>query len=57
MDELVIDVEDHLAEPKRIAEELKLRLGLTVKVHSVPPLSLPRFEGKGGRFVDLRRSS
>jgi phenylacetate-CoA ligase len=54
MDELVVEVEDHLQQPRRIAEELKLRLGLTVEVRLAQPLSLPRFEGKGGRFVDLR---
>lgn len=55
MDEVVIEVEDHLQEPERIAEELKLRLGLNVEVRLAPAMSLPRFEGKGQRFVDLRR--
>ena len=54
MDEMVVDVEDHLAQPDRIAEELQLRLGLKVEVRLVPPTSLPRSEGKGQRFVDLR---
>jgi phenylacetate-CoA ligase len=54
MDELVIEVEDHLSEPRRIAEELYLRLGLRVEVQLAPLASLPRFEGKGRRFVDLR---
>jgi phenylacetate-CoA ligase len=54
LDELVIDVEDHLMQPERIAEELRLKLGLKVVVHAVPPMSLPRFEGKGHRFVDQR---
>ena len=54
MDELSIEVEDHLQEPARIAEELQLRLGLKIDVRCVPPLSLPRFEGKGRRFVDER---
>ena len=56
MDELVIDVEDHLGEPQRIADEFNLRLGLQVAVRVVEPLSLPRFEGKGKRIVDERTS-
>ena len=54
MDELVVEVEDHLMQPARIAEELQLRLGLKIDVRSVPAMSLPRFEGKGRRFVDER---
>jgi phenylacetate-CoA ligase len=56
MDELCIEVEDHLAEPRRIADEFNLRLGLKVEIRLAPPLSLPRFEGKGARFIDQRRS-
>ncbi|MBA3481205.1 MAG: phenylacetate--CoA ligase family protein [Pirellulales bacterium] len=55
MDELSVEVEDHLQQPARIAEELYLRIGLRIDVTLAPPLSLPRFEGKGGRFVDQRR--
>jgi phenylacetate-CoA ligase len=54
MDELIVEVEDHLMQPARIAEELQLRLGLKIEVDAVPALSLPRFEGKGRRFVDER---
>jgi phenylacetate-CoA ligase len=54
MDELVVEVEDHLQQPARIAEELYLRLGLRIDVRLAPPVSLPRFEGKGRRFVDER---
>jgi phenylacetate-CoA ligase len=54
LDELVIEVEDHLQRPDRIAEELRLKLGLKVDVRCVPAMSLPRFEGKGKRFVDER---
>jgi len=54
MDELVIEVEDHLQDTPRIAKELQLRLGLKVEVRLAPAMSLPRFEGKGARFVDLR---
>jgi phenylacetate-CoA ligase len=56
MDELCVEVEDRLAEPRRIAQEFNLRLGLKVEVRLAPPLSLPRFEGKGARFIDERRS-
>jgi phenylacetate-CoA ligase len=54
MDELIVDVEDHLGQPERIAAELYLRLGLRIEVRLAPPVSLPRFEGKGRRFVDER---
>jgi phenylacetate-CoA ligase len=54
MDEIVIEVEDHLNQPERISQELQLRLGLNVAVVCVAPLSLPRFEGKGRRFIDER---
>ena len=32
LDELVVEVEDHLQQPERIAEELQLRLGLKIDV-------------------------
>jgi phenylacetate-CoA ligase len=54
MDHLLVEVEDRLEEPRRIAEELRLRLGLKVEVKLVDLGSLPRFEGKGKRFVDER---
>lgn len=54
LDHLRIEVEDRLADPHRIAEELYLRLGLKVEVANVPLGSLPRFEGKGRRFIDER---
>lgn len=54
MDVLTVEVEDRLNQPERIAKELHLRLGLKVEVQSVPPGSLPRFEGKARRFVDRR---
>jgi phenylacetate-CoA ligase len=55
MDELVIEVEDRLQEPTRIARELQLKLGLKIEVRCVSAMSLPRFEGKGRRFVDERK--
>jgi len=57
MDRLRIEVEDRLQQPDRIAQELRLRLGLRVEVESVPAGSLPRFEGKGKRFIDQRPKS
>ncbi len=56
MDQLVVEVEDRLQAPSRIAAELLLRLGLKVDVRLAPAMSLPRFEGKGARFIDLRTS-
>ncbi len=54
MDELIVEVEDRLREPERIAKELELRLGLRVEVRLADVASLPRFEAKGARFVDRR---
>lgn len=54
MDQLVVEIEDHLAQPNRVARELQTRLGLKAEVHSVPLLTLPRFEGKGKRLFDER---
>src|SRR5262249_19791606 len=54
MDELHIEVEDRLGAPARIANEMQVRLGLKVEVRCVPLGSLPRFEGKGKRFIDER---
>jgi phenylacetate-CoA ligase len=56
MDQLTVEIEDRLGQPQRVAEELRVRLGLKVDVRSVPLGSLPRFEGKGKRFVDQRHS-
>jgi phenylacetate-CoA ligase len=55
MDHLRIEIEDRLDEPHRVSEELRLRLGLKVEVKTVPMGSLPRFEGKGTRFIDTRQ--
>jgi len=56
MDELVVEVEDRLQDPSRIAKELQLRLGLKIAVRLAPAMSLPRFEGKGARFIDQRKT-
>ncbi|TWT42454.1 phenylacetate--CoA ligase family protein [Botrimarina hoheduenensis] len=55
MDEIVVEVEDRLGLPERIAQELRLRLGLRIEVQLVTPQSLPRSEGKSRRFRDLRK--
>lgn len=57
LDELRLEVEDHLAAPDRVAHELRVRLGLRVEVAPVPIGSLPRFEGKGRRIIDRRPSA
>lgn len=54
MDAIQIEIEDRLAQPRRVADELRLRLGLKVEVTLAEVGSLPRSEGKGTRFVDLR---
>ncbi|MCC7083942.1 MAG: phenylacetate--CoA ligase family protein [Pirellulales bacterium] len=55
MDRLQIEIEDRLEQPARIAQEIKVRLGLNVEVSLAPLGSLPRFEGKGKRFIDQRK--
>ena len=55
MDALAVEIEDHLQQPERVQQELSLRLGLSVDVTCVALGTLPRFEGKGKRFVDLRK--
>jgi phenylacetate-CoA ligase len=54
LDDLTIEIEAPQQAPAHVAEALKLRLGLRVDVCCVAPGSLPRFEGKGRRFVDHR---
>lgn len=54
MDQLSLEIEDRLEQPRRVAEELRLRLGLKVDVTCVPMGTLPRFEGKGRRLIDER---
>jgi hypothetical protein len=57
LDELAIEIEDRLDDPRRVARELHLRLGLRVGVTAVPAGSLPRFEGKGRRIIDHRHDT
>ena len=55
LDVLMMEIEDRLDDPLRVARELQLRLGLKVDVRCVALGSLPRFEGKGKRFYDQRQ--
>ena len=54
MDALTVEIEDRLEQPGRVVQEFQVRLGLNVEVQCVPFASLPRFEGKGNRFIDRR---
>lgn len=54
MDQLTIEIEDRLGQPGRVADELRVRLGLNVEVECVPIGTLPRSEGKARRFIDER---
>ena len=54
LDVLLVEIEDRLNAPERVARELQLRLGLRCEVCCAPLGSLPRFEGKGKRFHDER---
>jgi len=56
MDSLEVEIEDRMHQPSRVADELRVRLGIKVEVAEVAIGSLPRFEGKGRRFVDQRKS-
>lgn len=55
MDALQVEIEDRLDDPDRVAQDLHLRLGLKVAVRCVPAGTLPRYEGKGKRFIDGRK--
>jgi phenylacetate-CoA ligase len=57
LDELSLEIEDRLENPRRVEEELRIRLGLRVAVRTVPIGSLPRFEGKGRRVIDTRQKA
>lgn len=56
LDEMDVEIEDRLDDPARVAREFQIRLGLRVNVRDVPAGSLPRFEGKGRRVIDVRRA-
>lgn len=55
MDHLQVEIENQdPSEIVRLAEALRLRLGLQIDVCSVPTGSLPRFEHKARRVIDQR---
>ena len=54
LDQIKIEVEDRAGKPTRIAQALETQLSLKVDVQLVEANSLPRFEGKGRRFIDQR---
>jgi phenylacetate-CoA ligase len=56
LDSLLVEIEDRLHQPERVARELQVRIGLSVDVRCVDLGSLPRFEGKGRRFHDRRQA-
>ncbi len=54
LDQLKIEIEDRLQNVERVRKELQVKIGLRVDVETVPVGTLPRFEGKGKRFIDRR---
>lgn len=54
LDQLKIEIEDRLQNAERVRKELQVKIGLRVDVETVPVGTLPRFEGKGKRFIDQR---
>ena len=54
LDALKIEIEDRLEQPRRVSDELRVKLGLRIDVACVPIGSLPRYELKGKRFIDNR---
>lgn len=54
MDELSVEVEQSQADTTRVAEALRVGLGLRIEVRSVEPGSLPRTEHKSRRLIDRR---
>ena len=54
MDELNVEVETDPVIAAQLGEQLQTKLGLRIAIDPVKEKSLPRFEGKAKRFVDLR---
>lgn len=54
MDELKVEVETDPVVATQLGEQLQIKLGLRIAVDPVDGKSLPRFEGKAKRFIDLR---
>ena len=57
LDQLAVEVEDTANDAQRIADTIEACLALHVPVTCVAANSLPRFEGKAKRFIDLRGES
>lgn len=57
MDQLAVEVELQGEQADRLRTVLRDRLALRVQVDSVAPNSLPRFEAKARRLVDLRNDN
>ncbi len=55
MDQLKIEIESSQNLNDAITEQLRIRLGLRVDVVRVASETLPRFQGKGRRFLDQRK--
>ncbi|HEU5216791.1 MAG TPA: phenylacetate--CoA ligase [Gaiellaceae bacterium] len=53
LDELTVQVEG-AGDPAAVSRQLRSVLGLTARVHVVPPGSIPRSEGKALRVLDRR---
>jgi phenylacetate-CoA ligase len=54
MEELTVEVEASADTARAVAESLRLRIGVRIETRAVPAGSLPRFELKARRVVDLR---
>ena len=54
MDEAEVEVEAGTPECDAIADSIRNAFGVRVSVHSVPSESLPRWQAKAQRFLDLR---
>jgi phenylacetate-CoA ligase len=57
MEELTVEAEASDATAAALADALRLRIGVRIDVTPVPAGSLPRFEMKANRIVDLREAS
>jgi phenylacetate-CoA ligase len=54
MEELLVEAEGGEETARALAERLRTLLGVRIETRAVPPGSLPRFEQKARRIVDLR---
>jgi phenylacetate-CoA ligase len=54
MEELAVEVEGSEPQARALAGALRRRIGVRIETRALPPGSLPRFELKARRIVDLR---